>query len=304
MFRFGLETVKFETFANRARVAGKPMKTNQKSQRLGSAAWLAAGLLSTAAWAQSPMAAPDTRLGEPLQSQVEASRKPVASDAAAVAALQPAADAPAETSAVPLAQPGEPVPLGSLISVGDDYKIGPNDLLDFDIFGVPGMQRTVRVNASGLVGLPLIGAVTLGGLTSSQAETLIAAKYAENYLQDPQISLFIKEFTTQRITIEGAVARPGIYPVVGQLTLLRALALAGGGGQFAKLDEVMLFRAGNTQAGGNQMFNLDKIRSGEVADPVINPDDVIVVKRDPRRTALRDSLFGDFLGSLNPLKGF
>ena len=281
------------------------MKTYQKSQRLGKAAWLAAVLLCNAAWTQSPsLAPPDTRLGESLQSQVNASRKPVASDAAAFAALQPAAGAPAETSAVPLVKPGEPAPLGSLASVGTDYKIGPNDLLEFDVFGVPGMQRTVRVNASGMIGLPLIGAMALGGLTATQAETLIAAKYAENYLQDPQISLFIKEFTTQRITIEGAVAKPGIYPITGQLTLLRALALAGGGGQYAKLDEVMLFRTGSIQTGANQMFDLDKIRSGEVADPVINPDDVIVVKRDSRRTALRDSLFGDFLGALNPFKGW
>jgi polysaccharide export outer membrane protein len=279
------------------------MNKHQKGQRLAKSAGLALALLATVACAQSPAAAPDNRLGEPLQSQVDASRKPVASDAAA-AALQPAAEVLANGNAATAAQPGEPAPLGSLASVGTDYKIGPNDLLDFDIFGVPGMQRTVRVNATGVVGLPLIGAVALGGLTASQAETLVAAKYAENYLQDPQISLFIKEFTTQRITIEGAVAKPGIYPVTGQLTLLRALALAGGGGQFAKLDEVMLFRAGNNQAGGNQMFDLDKIRSGEVADPVINPDDVIVVKRDSRRTALRDSLFGDFLGSINPFKGW
>ena len=280
------------------------MNTNREGQRLGKAAWLAVALLATAACAQSPMAAPDNRLGEPLQSQVDASRKPVAFDAAAVAALQPAGGASADGNTANPAKPGEPAPLSSLASVGNDYRIGPNDLLEFDAFGVPNMQRTVRVNAAGVVGLPLIGAVALGGLTASQAEALIATKYAENYLQDPQISLFIKEFTTQRITIEGAVAKPGIYPITGQLTLLRALALAGGGGQFAKLDEVMLFRAGNTQAGGTQMFDLDKIRSGEVADPVINPDDVIVVKRDSRRTALRDSLFGDFLGALNPFKGW
>ena len=64
----------------------------------------------------------------------------------------------------------------------------------------------------------------VAGLTAQDAEKLIAARYEEKYLQNPQVSLFIKEFTTQRITIEGAVAKPGIYPVTGQLTLLRALA--------------------------------------------------------------------------------
>ena len=281
------------------------MNTNEQTGRLRWTALAALTLWSTVACAQfSSPSASDTRIGGPVQSQVDGSRRPVASDPAAKAALQPGADAStnANTNAGNAAKPGEPAPLSSLASVGDDYRIGPNDLLDFDIFGVPNMQRTVRVNATGVVGLPLIGAVMLGGLTASQAEKLIAQKYAADYLQDPQISLFIKEFTTQRITIEGAVVKPGIYPVTGQLTLLRALALAGGYVQFALLNEVMLFRGGNTADGSSQMFDLDKIRSGEVPDPTINSDDVIVVKRDPKRTALRDSLFGDVLNTLNPFK--
>jgi polysaccharide export outer membrane protein len=245
--------------------------------------------------------------GALLQSQVDAGRQPVASDGASVAArLNPPDDgaAPGSNAAdvAAKAASGEPQPLNSLASVGTDYRIGANDLVDFDVFGVPNMQRTVRVNASGMVALPLIGPVTLAGLTAAQAENLIAQKYAENYLQDPQVSLFIKEFTTQRITIEGAVARPGIYPVTGQLTLLRALALAGGGAQFAQLNEIMLFRGGSAQEANTQMFDLEKIRNGDIPDPVVNSDDVIVVKRDPKRTALRDSFFGDLLSTLNPFK--
>ena len=265
---------------------------------MGLAGLITLSLMSSAACAQSPAnPAPQGSGSEALQSRVDAARRPVASDAAANPALQPETD-----PAAPAPTPGEPSPLSSLASVGTDYRIGANDLLEFDVFGVPDMQRTVRVNATGVVALPLIGPVSLSGLTAAQAELLIAQKYAENYLQNPQVSLFIKEFTTQRITIEGAVAKPGIYPVTGQLTLLRALALAGGGAQYAELNEVMLFRGGSTQSANTQMFDLEKIRSGEVPDPVINSDDVIVVKRDPKRTALRDSLFGDLLSTLNPFK--
>ena len=233
----------------------------------------------------------------PLQRSVDAGRQPVGGDTGPSPALR------LDAGQLPAAAVADgPQPLGSAATVGADYKIGPSDLLDFDVFGVPDMARTVRVNASGVVSLPLIGPVMLAGLTTAQAETLIAQKYEADYLQNPQVSLFIKEFTSQRITIEGAVAKPGIYPVIGQLTLLRALALAGGGGQYALLNEVMLFRNGSALAGNTQMFDLDKIRTGEVADPVINADDVIVVKRDPKRTALRDSFFGDLLGTLNPFK--
>jgi polysaccharide biosynthesis/export protein len=96
------------------------------------------------------------------------------------------------------------------------------------------------------------------------------------------------------------VGRPGIYPVTGQVTLLRALALAGGGGQFADLEDIVVFRAGPDGKAQTLRFNLERIRRAEISDPLILPEDIIVVKRDPRRTALRDSLFRDIIDSINP----
>lgn len=201
----------------------------------------------------------------------------------------------------PAGLPNQPQPLDTLAGLNADYRVGPNDLIDIEVFGVPELKRTVRVNSSGLVSLPLVGNVSLLGLTGQQTEERIAAAYAEKYLQNPQVSVFIKEFTTRRITIEGAVAKPGIYPVTGQLTLLRALALAGGGGTYANLAEIMLFRqAADGQAAPPQTYDLDAIREGKEPDPVIVADDVIVVKRSAARAALRDSLFRDIIDSINP----
>jgi polysaccharide biosynthesis/export protein len=245
---------------------------------------------------QEPMQAPQTA---PLQSTVDASRQPA--DPATAAAARKAAE-PADGSQPAAAASGEPAPLNSLTNVGSDYRIGSNDLLEFEVFGVPDMRRTVRVNSSGAVSLPLIGPVVLAGLTAQDAEVLIAQRYSENFLQNPQVSLFIKEFTTQRITIEGAVTKPGIYPVVGSLTLLRALALAGGGAQYANLNEIMMFRNTNGRPSDPKVYDLDKIRAGEMPDPIVESDDVIVVKRDPKRTALRDSLFRDIIDTLNPFR--
>lgn len=204
----------------------------------------------------------------------------------------PAAEAPAN--------PAEPQPLTSLATVGADYRLAPNDLLEFDIYGVPNMRRDVRINASGVISLPLIGPVPVLGQTAQQAEQMIAARYAERYLQDPQVSIFVKEFTTQRITIEGAVLKPGIYPVVGQLSLLRALALAGGYAQYAELREIMLYR---TTPDGQRLamsFDLEKVRAGEQPDPEVLADDIVVVKRNSSRTALRDSIFRDIIDTINP----
>ena len=270
-----------------AATTGRSLQNNPVDNRLG-----------------SPMGEPlGAQAVEPLQRSVEATRQPVNTGLDPNGANDPGMALRMDKGqAAGQAAEGGVQPLNSAASVGADYRIGPSDLLDFDVYGVPDMQRTVRVNASGVVSLPLIGPVALAGLNTAQAEALIAQKYAKDFLQNPQVSLFVKEFTSQRITIEGAVAKPGIYPVTGQLTLLRALALAGGGAQFSLLNEVMLFRSGSSLASNTEVFDLEKIRNGEIPDPTINADDVIVVKRDPKRTALRDSFFGDVLNTLNPFK--
>ena len=192
--------------------------------------------------------------------------------------------------AMPL-QPGETGPR--------DYRIGSQDLLEIQIYGIDNLKREVRVNSRGLVSLPLIGPVQVGGLTSEEAETLIAEKYAKDYLQDPQVSVFIKEFTSQRITVEGAVARPGIYPIRGDTTLVQAIALAGGQGNLPDLNEVMVFRleAGQRRA---LTYDLIKIRGGEAEDPKLASEDIVVVKRQESRVVLRDSVVGDMINILNP----
>ncbi|ABM43147.1 polysaccharide export protein [Acidovorax sp. JS42] len=185
-------------------------------------------------------------------------------------------------------------------TIAPDYKITPNDLLEIEVFGVSELKRTVRVNSTGHVSLPLVGMVQVAGLTPSDAEALIALQYGGKYLQDPQISIFIKEFTTQRITLDGALVKPGIYPLTGQITLLRALALAGGGSQLANPEEVMLFRMTAQGQSLIEKHDVLKIRQGEAPDPLLQGDDVVVVNRNGARATLRDSLFRDILDTLNP----
>ena len=191
-----------------------------------------------------------------------------------------------------------------MVSLGKDYRVGPNDLLDIEILDLDNMKRTVRVNAAGAISLPLIGPIVVAGLTAQQAERHIADRYAEKYLQNPSVSVFIKEFTTERITVDGAVAKPGIYPLTGQITLLRALALAGGFGPIADSNEVMLFRVNEKGERQVAVFNVDQIRAGKSDDPTIKGDDLIVVQRDANRRVLKDSLFRDILDSVNPFSVF
>ena len=227
--------------------------------------------------------------------RVDTVRQPVANDASANQI--PPQDAAAARAA---ALAGQAQPMNALAGFGADYRIGPNDLLEIDVYGVTELKRTVRVNSTGLVSLPLIGTIKVAGMTAQEAEAAIAARYGEKYLQDPQISVFIKEFTTQRVTIEGAVQKPGIYPLTGQITLLRAMALAGGRGDLANLDNVMIYRTGPDGKLESQTFDLDRVRAGEIADPLVLPEDVIVVQRKPVRVLLRDSAVSDFINLFNP----
>ncbi len=228
---------------------------------------------------------------------------PVQSTDLRIVALQPdGAKSNFATDAAPLA--GSTPMAAPLVNLGKDYRVGPNDLIDIEIMDLDNMKRTVRVNAAGLISLPLIGAIQVAGFTSQELETRIADRYREKYLQNPQISVFIKEFTTERITVEGAVAKPGIFPLTGQITLLRALALAGGFGPIANSTEVMLFRVNEKRVREVAVFDVNKIRSGTAEDPVIKGDDLIVVQRDSTRALLKDSVFRDVLDSINPFSLF
>jgi polysaccharide export outer membrane protein len=203
----------------------------------------------------------------------------------------------------PQARTADPVAVGiAPRTTIRDYRIGPDDLLEIQVFGVEQLSRAVRVNSRGLVTLPLIGPVDVAGLTAQEAEAAVTARLAANFLQNPQVSLFIKEFTTQRVTIEGAVNRPGIYPLKGESTLLTSIAVAGGQGGLSDMTAVMLYRADSSGKRVGSSFDVERIRRGEIEDPAVVNDDLIVVNRSKARTAIRDSLLGDVINTVNPFR--
>jgi len=213
------------------------------------------------------------------------------------------AQAASDDSIPARAMPGQAVPgLGVPRARVAEYRIGTEDLIEVQVFGVDQLTRTVRVDSRGVISLPLIGLVEVAGLTIQEAQAVITARLAESYLQNPQVSVFIKEFTTQRITVEGAVNRPGIYPLKGQTTLLTAIALAGGQGRFSEMHEVVLFRTDATGARVVTKYDVEQIRRGEVADPVVINEDLVVVNRSKGRVAIRDSFLGDLFEIVNPFR--
>jgi len=109
-----------------------------------------------------------------------------------------------------------------------DYKIGPEDLLEISVFEEEKLNKTVRVSSQGNISLPLLGTIRVKGLTANELEKEVRELLAEKYLQSPNVSVFIKEYRSQRITVIGAVEKPGPYDVTGQKTILAVLGMAGG----------------------------------------------------------------------------
>jgi polysaccharide export outer membrane protein len=168
-----------------------------------------------------------------------------------------------------------------------EYRIGPSDLLSVTVFQTKDLDREVRVDNAGQVSLPLIGAVEAAGRTAHELEADLATRYGARYLQDPQISVFVKEFASQRVTVDGAVGKPGIYPLTTRLSLLQAISLAEGLDDNASEHNVFVFR---TVKGKRQFarFDLEAIRNGSNDDPEIQGEDVIVVDTSTGKVFLQN----------------
>jgi len=170
-----------------------------------------------------------------------------------------------------------------------DYRLGAQDLIEVSVFGVEELSKTVRVNSNGQISLPLVGAVMAGGRSIPELEAELAKRYADGYLQRPQVTIFVKEFASQRITMEGAVVKPGIYPLTGRTSLLQAVAVAGGLDPLADLNGIVVFR----QIDGKKMaaaYNMRDLRSGRSEDPQLYGDDIVVVEQSGSKSVMRQFL--------------
>src|SRR5512139_118090 len=192
-------------------------------------------------------------------------------------------EAAVPAAVTPTAAPADD-PLAEII---DDYRIGPSDLLEISVFQVPELSRTVRVNGRGELTLPLIGQVQAGGLTGQQLEEKIAQRLKATYLQDPQVSVFIKEFVSQRVTVNGSVNRPGVFPISGRTTLMQAIAMAGGLAKLANESDIKVIRVGPNGTREVLEYDYAPLRKGESADPPLYASDVIVVGESAGRAALK-----------------
>lgn len=162
------------------------------------------------------------------------------------------------------------------VALESGYKIAPMDTVSVKVFRQPDLSGEYQVDLTGKISLPLIGEISAVDLTTAELDDRVTAKYKEKYLENPDISVGIKESAKRSVTVDGAVKSAGAFPATGTMTLMQAVAMAGGLGEDANARRVAVFRTigGQRQAAA---FDLVSIRRGENPDPSIYPGDIVVV---------------------------
>ena len=171
------------------------------------------------------------------------------------------------------AQPAETVAYVSPAG-GNAYKIGPLDVLDISVFNVPELSKSVQVADTGSINLPLVGEIPAAGKTAQQLERELTSKLGAKYLQNPQVTVLVKEYNSQRVTVSGAVGHPGVFPVQGKTSLLQIVATAGGL-QDSSDSTVLVLRETDGKRSAAK-FDLSAIQMGNAQDPTIQSGDTII----------------------------
>ena len=170
---------------------------------------------------------------------------------------------------------------------GTDVPVAKDDLLEIDVFEVDELDRTVKVDSNGRISLSLIGMVDAAGKTVPELEGDIERLYGAKYLQNPEVSIFVKESAGQRVTVHGPVNKPGIYPISSTSTLLQVVAQAGGFQEIADESKLYVFREfGDRKVVAN--YNVKEIRTGRRQDPRIFGGDVIVSFSSDSKVAMKN----------------
>ena len=174
-----------------------------------------------------------------------------------------------------------------LFAENREHRLGPSDLVTVSVYRAPEFSGDYRVDAAGNIMVPLLGLMQVQGMTTIQLADNLRQQLSGRYYVNPDVSVALKESNSQRVSIDGSVNSPGVYPVVGRTTLMEAIARAGGATGNANLRRIVIFRQINGQR-HVAVFDLQAIREAQAEDPLIFASDIIVVDGNQTRQVLRD----------------
>jgi len=163
-------------------------------------------------------------------------------------------------------------------SVGSDFIIGTDDVLAINVWREPEVSQTVTVRPDGKISLPLVGEVVASGLTPKQLEAMISYKLS-NFMSLPEVTVIVHEVKSQRVVVAGQVAKPGSYLLQSSMTVLDAIAQAGGPLDYAKVKSIYVLRIGPDGKAVKIKFNYhDVIHGRNLTQNIrLEPHDTVVV---------------------------
>jgi polysaccharide export outer membrane protein len=175
---------------------------------------------------------------------------------------------------------GLTAPPESAVSVGD-YRIQLGDALDIKFFYHPELNESVVVRPDGRISLQLVHEVQASGLTPEQLRKNLHDKYS-NQISQPEIAVIVRSFTAQKVYVDGEVARPGLIPLTGSMTVLQSIASAGGLKDTAR-NEIILIRRGPENRPVSMLVNVGKAIDGSdlSQDLTLQAADIVYVPRSP-----------------------
>ena len=156
--------------------------------------------------------------------------------------------------------------LGSGLIQAEEYQLGPGDLLSISVFGEDDLSlKEVRVSTKGSISFPLLGEINVQNITPQELEVLLTNKLLDGYLKKPEISISVMEY--RPFYVHGEVKKPGGYPYISNLTIEKAIVLAGGLTERASKKKITILRENSPKN--------NPVSAG--LNVVVKPGDVITV---------------------------
>jgi polysaccharide biosynthesis/export protein len=143
----------------------------------------------------------------------------------------------------------------------DDYMIGSDDVLAINVWKEPDLSRTVPVRPDGKITLPLVGDISASGNTPKQLQANIEQDLS-NYISKPVVTVIVQEAKSHKFNIVGQIQKPGTYLLTTPMTVLDAIALAGGFRDWAKVKSIYVLRANANGVRARLAFNYKKVIKG------------------------------------------
>ena len=195
---------------------------------------------------------------------------------AAAGAQAPSTSAPGAAAKAPAAAPTSTATSASA-SLPTDYVIGPDDVLTVVFWRDKEMSSEVAVRPDGKVSLPLVNELMAAGLTPEQFR-LKVTEAAVQFVEDPTVSIIVKQINSRKVFITGQVSRPGPYPLAGPTTVVQLIAMAGGVQEYADEKNISIMRTENGQP-VSLKFNYEEVkkRKNLQQNVQLKPGDTIIV---------------------------